>query len=130
MQSYNDLLKSAIEETPGWLGGEGEATTKEAISVAELVLDKIKEFNLSISPDYDFFSVVLFPTPEGGLEIEFINNPSELTVHVLENGMIYWFAFDEIGHYFEDDLNPEEFLDGKFTEALFLVKEVIEKIKT
>lgn len=129
MKPYNDLLKSAIQETPGWLDGEGEATTKEAISVAELVLDKIKEFNLSISPDSDFFSIVLFPTPEGGLEIEFVNNPSELTVHVLEDGMIYWFAFDEIGHYFEDALNQEEFLNGKFTEALFLVKEVIEKME-
>jgi hypothetical protein len=116
MNNFDNMLGKAIQKTSGWLDGEGKATTEEAIVMAKLLLKDILFVN--------FFSPVIFPTEEGGLQMEFPDNLNDFTVCIRDNGATLWWAFDEIGHYIEDVLWQEDVKNGKFIEVLEMVKEI------
>ena len=92
--AYNkeDKVSSArLEELaalkPGWLDGEGLAVSKDALRTAESFLFHVLDAQIS-RPG-------VFPTPEGGIQMEWPNGPLELEVIVSNGGAIRVFHEDE-----------------------------------
>ena len=83
----------------GWLDGEGRAVSKEALQTAEAFLFMVLDAGVPRPGVY--------PTPDGGIQMEWAEGPEELEVLVANGG--------SIRIYFDDE-EPDGFVG---TPALF-----------
>jgi len=91
-QKY-ERVRTDIEEhaqlVSGWLGdGEGELVSRAAIAVTRVFVDRIER--LGVTPPN------VYPTPEGGLQLEWTAGPYELSAEVAPDGTISVHSTDAV----------------------------------
>lgn len=83
---WSSRLEELSALPDGWLDGEGRAVSKEALQTAEAFLFMVLDAGVSRPGVY--------PTPDGGIQMEWAEGPEELEVLVAKGGSIRIY-FDE-----------------------------------
>lgn len=108
-QEFRDAMQQIVKLrnlSSGWLDGEGSEISQAAVKIARSVLDQRPDLAGGLG---------IFPTPEGGINLEFVRNGWDFSIEVLPTGLIEFYGVEVEG---DGSLDPVLF-DGA-NEALLV----------